>query len=193
MSFCSDAFATKLPDEVKRYIKIYYPKYEILKGSYAVGDLDGDEVPDVAVMLNYYSESDYHVRLLVLKGMKDHTFETLAISKPLNPPQHGTDLEIQKRSLFVHIFLSGDGSIYSFYKFQFQYRNSNLMLIGSEISGEAQVDITQDLSYMDEYESINYLTGDRITTYKRKGKIKKIVKDKIHSKPLVKLEDWSSY
>lgn len=36
MSFCSNAFATKLPDEVKRYIKIYYPKYEILKESYAV-------------------------------------------------------------------------------------------------------------------------------------------------------------
>lgn len=194
ISFCPDvatARTTTLPDQAIQYIKITYPNYTIQTNdasTYDIADLDGDGIQDIALILTFFTDDEYHIRILILKGLEDGTFRTFAVTKPLAMPRHGVEFESGRHSLYIHSYYRGDGTIFSSYRYQFQFRKSHFEMIRLEFSAEAQVET--EPSYRDEFISVNYLTGDRITTYKRKGKVTKRVRSKIPSAPLIRFENF---
>src|SRR3954469_16823624 len=73
--------ASELPEAAKRYIEINYPGYTVDASTSAVGDIDGDGIPDAAVLCHSRNtKSDYHAKLFVLRG-SDGSFSLLAASK----------------------------------------------------------------------------------------------------------------
>ncbi len=186
--FSSTVAAAEIPGAAVQYLRNNYPKYEI-SDSAVVGDIDGDGISDLAVILTFSHEPEYHVKLVVLKGTAGGTFKLMSASQNSASPQHGVDLLIRKRSLFVNIFHSGDGTMNSFYQSQYQVRNGRLVLIGSEATAEAATAIAPDDPFMDNQTSTNYLTGQIIKTYKRKGKVVSTLKRTIAVSPLTALDD----
>ncbi|MFZ6771853.1 hypothetical protein ACO0LB_03965 [Undibacterium sp. SXout7W] len=138
----------------------------------AEGDLNGDGIPDVAMLLtgNRAENDPREERLVVLTGNPDGSYKVLSISAEFCHPSKFYNLEIVKNSLFAQMVEYADSSRISSYTLQFRYnaKINDLELIGEEMNSESYE--TDSI----ERTSTNYLTGTVIHTTKTgtKGKTK---------------------
>lgn len=130
----------------------------------AEGDLNGDGIPDVAMVLTgHRTENDPREEgLFVLTGKPDGSYKVLSISAEFCHPSKFYNLEIEKNSLFAQMVEYADSSRISSYTLQFRYnaKINDLELIGEETNAESYEEGSMERT------STNYLTGKIIHTTK---------------------------
>ena len=100
----------------------------------AQGDLNGDGVPDVAVVLTgSKGDAPREERLVVLAGRPGGGYQLLSLSGDLCYPSKFYHLEIQKNAVALQAVEHADASSMSSYTLQFRY---NAMLQDLELIGE---------------------------------------------------------
>lgn len=138
----------------------------------ATGDLNGDGVPDVALLMtgSKGDDSPREERLVVLAGRPDGGFRILSISGDFCHPSKFYNLDIRKRSLFVEVVEYADAARLSSYTLQFRHdaKLNDLALIGKEVLAESYEDGALDRI------SSNYLSGDSIHTIRKDGRTKSV-------------------
>jgi hypothetical protein len=150
-------------ESIRQIISELQPK-ATFSGNFAEGDLDGDGIKDV-VYLVHTDKND--VILGVLRGQKSGHFFAWEISKPFVNAHHGFDLRIEKQAIFIHGFNGGRASGYeAHWQDQFQFRNDEFVMIGSESSDFAFFVAKDDSFTSGDGSSVstNYLTRKIITT-----------------------------
>lgn len=128
----------------------------------AEGDLNGDGIPDVAMVLTgRRTENDpSEERLFVLTGNPDGSYKVFSISAEFCHPSKFYNLEIAKNSVFAQMVEYADASRVSSYTLQFRYnaKLNDLELIGEETNAESYEEVSMERT------STNYLTGKVIHT-----------------------------
>lgn len=138
----------------------------------AEGDLNGDGIPDVAMLLtgNRTENDPREERLFVLTGKPDGSYKVLSISAEFCHPSKFYNLNIAKNSLFAQMVEYADSSRISSYTLQFRYnaKINDLELVGEEMNSESYEEGSMERT------STNYLTGTVIHTTKteKKGRTK---------------------
>lgn len=178
--------ARGIPQQAQKYIKSRYPNYEIIAEAHAEGDINGDGISDAAFLIISHPREN-HVRLVILEGKPDGGFSQLVISRNWSQPQHGVDFDIRKRSIFVQTF-HGDQFEGYFYRYQFQYKDNRLVLIGEDSGSELSSEEARSPSRKTSI-STNYLTGDVIKGITEKGKTIK-TKSRLPVQQLMTLEEF---
>lgn len=152
------AFAQQAPE--LRYLNFVW--------AIATGDLTGDGIPDVAMLLTGRAsdEQPNAERLVVLAGLPDNSYKILAISGEFCHPSKFYNLDIRAMSLFVEAVEYADSSRKASYTLQFRYNSkaSDLQLIGKESISQSYEDSSVERI------SSNYLTGKSIHTFRERGK-----------------------
>lgn len=136
----------------------------------AEGDLNGDGIPDVAMVLTgRRTENDpLEERLFVLTGNPDGSYKVFSISAEFCHPSKFYNLDIAKNSLFAQMVEYADATRVSSYTLQFRYNSklNDLELIGEEKNAESYEEGSMERT------STNYLTGKVIHTTKIGSKTK---------------------
>lgn len=160
--------------------------------SIAEGDLDGDGVPDLALVVTGEKGEDgpREERLFVLTGNPDGSYRVLSVSNEFCHVSKFYNLDIGRNSVFVQAFEYADAIRASSFTMQFRY-NSNLKdleLVGEETLSEDY----EDGSYF--RVSINYLTKTAIHS-RQAGKRHKEAKVRLNNTAILRLQgfDCSSH
>ena len=145
----------------------------------AEGDLNGDGVPDLALLLTRHKEEGQREeRLLVLTGRADGSYQVLSTSGEFCHPSKFYNLEIKNHSLFVQAVYYADAARFSGFTLQFRY---NAKIKDLEHIGEQQDD--EDYSSNASHRvSLNYLTNATIDS-RRAGKKYKEARGRIVGGP----------
>lgn len=145
----------------------------------AEGDLNGDGVPDLAMLLmGRKGEGPKEERLFVLTGRADGRYQVLSVSGEFCHPSKFYNLEIKNNSLFVQAVYYADAARFSGFTLQFRYNAKTKDL---EHIGEQQDD--EDYSSNSSYRvSLNYLTNAAIHS-RRAGKKYKEARGRITDAP----------
>lgn len=145
----------------------------------AEGDLNGDGVPDLALLLTRHKgEGQREERLLVLTGRADGSYQVLSVSGEFCHPSKFYNLDIKNNSLFVQAVYYADAARFSGFTLQFRY---NAKTEDLEHIGEQQDD--EDYSSNSSYRvSLNYLTNAAIHS-RRVGKKYKEVRGRLTDAP----------
>ncbi len=134
----------------------------------AEGDLNGDGIADVALLLTGSKGGDAprEERLVVLAGLADGAYKLLSVSGEFCHPSKFYNLDLRERSLFVEAVQAADASRHGSSTLQFRYsaRLGDLDLIGEEMRSVEYGNGDEERT------SSNFLTGQRISTVKHKGK-----------------------
>lgn len=134
----------------------------------ATGDLNGDGIPDVAMLLTGRASDEQSTaeRLVVLAGLPGDNYKILAVSGEFCHPGKFYNLDIRKMSLFVEAVEYADSSRKGSYTLQFRYnpKVNDLELIGKESGDESYEDGSVERT------SSNFLTGKSIHTVRERGK-----------------------
>lgn len=136
----------------------------------AEGDLNGDGIPDMAMVLTGQKGADGpdEERLFVLTGTPGGSYKILSVSGDFCHPRNFYELDVGNKSLYVRMVEYADSARESSYTLQFRYnaKLNDLELIGSETHSESyQEDV-------EERTSTNYLTGKAIHTTRTGKKVK---------------------
>lgn len=147
----------------------------------AEGDLNGDGIPDLALLLTKHKGEDQREeRLLVLTGRADGSYQVLSTSGEFCHPSKFYNLEIKNHSLFVQAVYYADAARFSGFTLQFRY---NAKIKDLEHIGEQQDD--EDYSSNASHRvSLNYLTNATIDS-RRAGKKYKEARGRIVDAPRV--------
>ncbi len=183
--------APLLSDSVLIYVSQSFTDFTIADAD--TSDLDGDNLPEVALLLAH--SGDNIMKIVVLKESQFAHVIPVASSKLFFNCQHGTEFGIDKKSLTLACFHSGDSTAYSFDVLQFTFRGGRLRLTDEELSQETEPNATTDHKFPDTKTSINYLTGDVITTTKYRGRNLNQIKMKLTSNEQIPryLEDFGGF
>lgn len=109
----------------------------------AEGDLNGDAIPDLVLLLTgSKNEGPREERLVVLAGQADGRYKLISVSGEFCHPDKFYNLEIRKNSVFAEAVGHADSSRFSGFTLQFRYSaaRQDLELIGEEISEENYVE-----------------------------------------------------
>lgn len=157
----SNAKTSERLESIRQIISQLHPK-TIFSDEFAEGDLDGDGIVDVAYLVHADTND---VVLGILRGQKTGPLFPWEVSKPFSNAQHGFEIYIEKRSLFIHGFNGGAPRNYeSHWQDQFQIRNGQFVLIGNETSDSSLSNEGANKSQESTATSTNYLTRKIITT-----------------------------
>ncbi len=127
----------------------------------AEGDLNGDTISDVALVLTgQKGDGPREERLVVLTGSADGGYEVFSLSGELCHPSKFYNLDIREHSVFVQAVEYADSARFSGFTLQFRYSaaRQDLELIGEQIDEE---NYDENSLYR---VSINYLTKTAIHT-----------------------------
>jgi len=158
-----------------------FPQARVI--DWKVGDLTGDGIDDMAMMIVEDVKPDSDERILVLKGNSDGTYGLLVKSLAYPSVSYTTTtmtLRIKGNALFVGSGGPSDSESVSSVEYQFKQRGADLCLIGykAQKSNNTMPD--------DQGLSINLLTGDRVEW--RKINTKRFeIRSKLETMPLLKL------
>jgi hypothetical protein len=136
----------------------------------AEGDLDGDGITDVALVLTGGKRNGgpREERLVVLAGVPRGGYRILSISGEFCHPSKFYNLDIKVRSLIVEAVETLDASRHGSTTLHFRYnpRLNDLQLVGEDT-------LSVDLGAGEEERtSANYLTGKSLYTKRSKGRTK---------------------
>ncbi len=171
-----------------------FPEQRLSPWTAAEGDLNGDGIPDMAIVLTGWigGQDPRGERLVVLIGNRDKSYTVLSMSDEFCNAREFYNLSIEKRSLVVEAFWRvSDRISSSTLHFRYNHQLMDLELIGAENLSEENVKVS---SYKI---STNYLNGKVIHT-RRDGKKYKEAQAWIDRKPLSRLQGvacesyWSS-
>lgn len=145
----------------------------------AEGDLNGDGLPDLAMLLmGLKGEGPEEERLFVLTGRADGSYHVLSVSGEFCHPSKFYHLDIKNNALFVQAVYYADAARFSGFTLQFRYNAKTKDL---EHIGEQQDD--EDYSSNSSYRvSLNYLTNAAIHS-RRAGKKYKEVRGRLTDAP----------
>ena len=105
----------------------------------AEGDLNGDGVPDRAMLLmGRKGEGPQEERLFVLTGKADGGYQVLSVSGEFCHPSKFYNLDIKNNSLFVQAVFYADAARFSGFTLQFRYnpKTKDLEHIGEQQDDE---------------------------------------------------------
>lgn len=147
-----DAALLSVPSELKHLDFVW---------ARAEGDLNGDTIPDVALVLTgQKGDGPREERLVVLTGSANGDYQVFSVSGELCHPGKFYNLDIRERSVFVQAVEYADSARFSGFTLQFRYSaaRQDLELIGEQIDEE---NYDENSLYR---VSINYLTKTAIHT-----------------------------
>lgn len=151
------------------------------------GDLNGDGIKDLAMILTHYPEDGpLEIRLVVLAGVPGEGYLPLSISSRYCVAQKFYNLKSEGPSLFVYEMhkTDGDGEVTNTLQFRFNKKLDDLELIGRENIYES----FQDKSYG--RTSVNYLAGMTIVYKRIHGRIKATKRSRFAAPPLARLSGF---
>jgi FG-GAP repeat len=154
--------------------------------SIAEGDLNGDGVPDLAVVVTgSNNDGPREERLFVLAGNPDGSYRVISVSNEFCHVSKFYELDIRKNSVFVQAYEYADAARASSYTLQFRYnaKFKDLVFVGEE---------TRDESYNDGsyYRvSMNYLTKTVVHT-RQAGKRHKEAKGRLNNAAILRLQGF---
>lgn len=132
------------------------------------GDLNGDGLPDVAMLLTGSTGTDAgrDERLVVLAGTPAGGYRVLSVSADFCHPSKFYNLEVQRGALLVEAVETADASRLGSTTWRLRYnaRLQDLELIGEDTRSE------DEKAGEAEHGSTNFLTGRHTSTTRIKGK-----------------------
>ena len=157
-----------LHSKVLAAVKPLFPDKEFNVWTSAEGDLDGDGIKDIAVVITASPENgSREERLVVLTGNPDKNYSILAISGEFCGVQKFYNLNMDKNSLYVEGVSGVDHNAYSSFTLQFRY---NAALKDLELIGKTELNEEYGKSYYKV--SVNYLNKTIIHSRKEKNRYK---------------------
>lgn len=153
----------------------------------AEGDLDGDGIADVAMLLRGgESKPDIEESLVVLAGTQDGGYRVLSVSGEFCRPSKSYNMSIEGGTLLVQAVESADsrGMGSTTMRFRYNAKIRDLQLIGEDIRSE---DFETGEKYLS---STSFLTGQEVTTRRIKGKTK-ATKRQLPVTALTALNNWA--
>lgn len=136
----------------------------------AEGDLNGDGMADVAMLLTGSTGTDAgrDERLVILAGTPAGGYRVLSVSADFCHPSKFYNLEIRRGALLVETVETADGGRWGSTTRRFRYNagRQDLELIGEDTRSE------DESSGEAERGSTNFLTGQHVSTTRSKGKTK---------------------
>jgi hypothetical protein len=162
--------AQQLPPylSARQALEAHYPDRQFSVWTIASGDLNGDGIDDLALIVTAPRATTQHdERLLVFAGKRDKSWTPLALSAEFCHARKFYQLDIARSALFVQGFTAADSDAASSFTLQFRYsaRRNDLELIGRE---ELSEEYAQQASYR---VSTNYLSG--VVLHERREKSKR--------------------
>lgn len=146
-----------------------FPQRTFVEWTSATGDWNADGVPDIALLLNEIngpSDRPMEIRLVVLAGTPGGQYTSLSASASYCRAQKFFNLEAKGPSLFVTAVdrAEGDDLGSATLQFRFNPRRGDFELIGKETVWTSGKDGGRS--------SVNYLSGQYITSERVKGRLK---------------------
>lgn len=164
-----------------------FPDKKFVGWTATEGDLNGDGIKDLAMILTHFPESGpFETRLVVLAGVSGGGYSPLSISSEYCKAQKFFNLEVKRGSLFVEEVHKADGDVLvtNTLQFRFNKKLADLQLIGTENISES----SQDNSYA--RESVNFPAGIAIA-YERLGKrVKETKRSRFRAPSLARLNGF---
>jgi hypothetical protein len=151
------------------------------------GDLNGDGIKDLAMILTHNPEDEpLEIRLVVLVGVSTGGYLPLSISSKYCVAQKFYNLKAEGPSLFVYEVhkADGDGEVTNTLQFRFNKKLADLELIGRENIYES----FQNKSYG--RTSVNYPAGTTIVYERIHGRIKATERSRFVAPPLARLNGF---
>jgi hypothetical protein len=139
----------------KNAIEAHFPDRHYSVWTSEVGDLNGDGIDDIAIVMTAARDGQHEERLAVFTGKRDQGYALLAVSGDFCHVRKFYNLRIRKSSLFVEAVMkaSGDASASVTLQFRYSAARKDLELIGSERHSE---EYAHEAYYR---ASTNYLSG----------------------------------
>lgn len=150
-------------------IKAQFPERDFNIWSDAKGDLNGDGIPDLALVITASNmESEREERLVVLIGNKDKSYSLLSASDEFCHVRYHYNLDVHKRSLNIRGFSNLHGSSFGL-QFKYNDKRKDLELIMDDVIDESEDG--NSFSSM----RINYLDKKIIYSRKQNKRHKEVV------------------
>jgi len=168
-------------------IATLFPGKKFVEWTSAEGDLNGDGMKDVAMILTHSPENGaMEKRLVVLAGVTPRGYTPLSVSGEYCDAQKFFNLEIVGPSLFVTEVhrADADSTVTNTLQFRFNKKLADLELIGRENIYQS----FQDKSYG--RTSVNYPTGTTIVYERIHGRIRATKKSRFAVPPLASLNGF---
>jgi hypothetical protein len=147
---------THAPTEALEVARSLFPDQKYEEWTSTTGDLNGDGLDDVALVITGgTADGPRSERLVVLFGTSNGTYTAISASGEFCQVRYHYNLHIKGSSLFVEGFSSVSGSNTSMFRLQFRYGSTigDLELIGRE-------DLREDIDRNAYYRvSVNYPRG----------------------------------
>jgi hypothetical protein len=154
----------------------------------AQGDLNGDGIPDAAILLTGSKGGSAHreERLVVVAGISGGGYRVLSVSGEFCHPSKFYQLDIREHDLFVEAVETADAARHASATLQFRYnaKLKDLELIGEELRSVAYDEDAEERT------SSNYLSGRVVQTSSSRGKTKTKAK-RIANPARPKLAGWA--
>ncbi len=164
-----------------------FPNKKTWVWNQADGDLNGDRINDLAMLVVVTSENDQREhQIVVLKGEAGVGYSSLAVSHEYCPAQKFYNLDVIGSSLRVTEVhsVNADNIVTNTLQFRLNNKLAELELIGRE--NQWGLDQTDSVSGL----SVNYLTGTATEYKKIRGRFKSMKSIRFAIKPLVRLNGF---
>lgn len=152
----------------RQALEMHYPDRQFSAWTIADGDLNGDGIADLALIVTAPRDGVHNdERLLVFTGNSDQSWTPLALSAEFCHVRKFYNLEISRSALFVQAYMTEHSDAASSFTLQFRYnaKRRDLELIGRE-------ELSEEYAHQASYRiSTNYLTG--VVLHERKEKSKR--------------------
>lgn len=178
------ALATEPPIQraAKFLLAKLHPEKEVT--SLAVGDLNGDGVPDVAYVVE---DGVGTARVGVLRGRPGGALNPWSQSRGIRIFTT-IEVDIRRRSLFIEKYYASR-TVVNNYEAQFQYRKRELVCIGLKETHQSPIHDDEPGPKYWANSSTNNLTAETISRIENDGHVS-LSRKKESARSLVKIQDW---
>jgi hypothetical protein len=156
----SSITASSIPASIISAYHSHFPNQAIISSSFAIGDINNDNLNDFAALVgdpSYSSNGVENLKLTAFVGRKGGSYSMLATSSDITGNERvSTHVKIYNKSIFL--YRGGSNGCCSDWseRFQFSVRNNSLLLVGIEYSTFSNDDTdSQESSYG---RSVNFLS-----------------------------------
>lgn len=172
-SFCAHAAEANPPPDIAAIVETVLPAGSFTLGEHAIGDINRDELPDLAVLVVIATpegDQEQEQKILLFLAGRNGSYTHFATSGDVLPQERvEASLKIEKQLLVLHREIFGGCCSTSFSKFKFKMLKGELTLIGVDVAAYSTGDDVDDSGT-----SSNFLARKTISWRKIGNKRKEI-------------------